>query len=240
MLPITVNLLGKGVPDMVKYILFKRLNTGGIPLTPQEIRNAVFSGIAIDTIYAMSVSKEFRDATLSSIETKRKTDMDFISRFAAFYILGWEAYRPDLDRFINESMEYLKNKSDESYRKKMQDDFKHAMSISQTLFGKRAFRKMTSAKDRRGPLNKAYFEVISVTFAKLNENERMSILDNNNLLEQNMMTAMRDSKTYFNSFSGGTGDPSSVRTRFSWMERIVYFTLQNKKIKIYDNKIEAE
>lgn len=30
MLPITVNLLSKGVPDKVKYILFKRLNTGGI------------------------------------------------------------------------------------------------------------------------------------------------------------------------------------------------------------------
>lgn len=240
MLPITVNLLAQGVPDMVKYILFKRLNTGGIPLTPQEIRNAVFSGIAIDTIYAMSISKEFCDATLSSIETTRKTDMDFISRFAAFYILGWEAYRPDLDRFINEAMEYLKNKSDESYRDKMQYNFKRAMKISQTLFGKRAFRKMTSEKDRRGPLNKAYFEVISVTFAKLSEDERMSILEKNSLLEQNMMTAMRQSKTYFNSFSGGTGDPSSVRTRFSWMEKIVYFTLNNKKIKIYDNKIEAE
>ena len=47
MLPITVNILAKGVPDMVKYVLFKRLNTGGIPLTNQEIRNAIFSGPAI-------------------------------------------------------------------------------------------------------------------------------------------------------------------------------------------------
>lgn len=240
MLPITVNLLAKGVPDLVKYILFKRLNTGGIPLTPQEIRNAVFSGIAIDTIYSMSQCKEFREATNSSIETTRKTDMDFVSRFAAFYILGWESYRPDLDRFINEAMEHLKNKSDESYREKMQKDFKRAMSMSMTLFGKRAFRKMASEKDRRGPLNKAYFEVISVTFAKLSEKERISILEKNSLLEHNMMTAMKESKTYFNSFSGGTGDPSSVRTRFSWMERIVYYTLNNKSIKIYDNKIEAQ
>ena len=122
----------------------------------------------------------------------------------------------------------------------MQKDFKRAMSMSLTLFGKRAFRKMTSEKDRRGPLNKAYFEVISVTFAKLSEKERISILEKNSLLEHNMMTAMKDSKTYFNSFSGGTGDPSSVRTRFSWMERIVYYTLNNKCIKVYDNKIEAQ
>ena len=111
MLPITVNLLSKGVPDMVKYVLFKRLNTGGVSLTPQEIRNAVFIGDAIDIIKEMAKCKEFCEATLDSIETKRGTDMDFTSRFAAFYILGWEKYEPDLDRFINEAMEYLKVKS---------------------------------------------------------------------------------------------------------------------------------
>ena len=92
MLPITVNLLSKGVPDMVKYVLFKRLNTGGVSLTPQEIRNAVFIGDAIDIIKEMAKCKEFCEATLDSIETKRGTDMDFTSRFAAFYILGWEKY----------------------------------------------------------------------------------------------------------------------------------------------------
>lgn len=40
--PITVNLLEKGAPRQVRYILFKRLNTGGLELKPQEIRNAIF------------------------------------------------------------------------------------------------------------------------------------------------------------------------------------------------------
>lgn len=240
MLPITVNLLSKGVPDMVKYVLFKRLNTGGVSLTPQEIRNAVFIGDAIDIIKEMAECKEFCEATLDSIETKRGTDMDFASRFAAFYILGWEKYEPDLDRFINEAMEYLKVKSTIEYRKTMLYDFRRAMSMSKTLFGKRAFRKMTSIKSNRAKINKAYFEAISVTLAKLDENRRQMILENNSLLEQNMMTAMRDSKTYRDSFSGGTGAPSSVKLRFSWMKQIVEYTLKNIKIKIYDNKITPE
>ena len=240
MLPITVNLLSKGVPDMVKYVLFKRLNTGGVSLTPQEIRNAVFIGDAIDIIKEMAECKEFCEATLDSIETKRGTDMDFTSRFAAFYILGWEKYEPDLERFINEAMEYLKVKSTIEYRKTMLYDFRRAMSMSKTLFGKRAFRKMTSIKSNRAKINKAYFEAISVTLAKLDENRRQMILENNSLLEQNMMTAMRDSKTYRDSFSGGTGAPSSVKLRFSWMKQIVEYTLKNIKIKIYDNKITPE
>ena len=63
MLPVTVNLLEKGTPDDVKYILFKRLNTGGITLSPQEIRNAIFIGKAIDIVQEMSEYKEFLDAT---------------------------------------------------------------------------------------------------------------------------------------------------------------------------------
>ena len=119
-------------------------------------------------------------------------------------------------------------------------DFRRAMSMSKTLFGKRAFRKMTSIKSNRAKINKAYFEAISVTLAKLDENRRQMILENNSLLEQNMMTAMRDSKTYRDSFSGGTGAPSSVKLRFSWMKQIVEYTLKNIKIKIYDNKITPE
>lgn len=240
MLPITVNVLDKGVPDMVKYVLFKRLNTGGISLTPQEIRSAIFIGPAIDVIKDMAKSKEFCEVTAHKIETKRKTDMDFASRFAAFYVLGWGNYEPDLERFINEAMEYLKTKASRDYRNTLLQDFLKAMSMSKTLFGNRAFRKMTSINSKRVPINKAYFEAISVTLAKLDEKEQEAILENKVLLEENMMTAMRESKTYFNSFSGGTGDPASVRLRFSWMEKIVNYTLEHKKIVIYDNKITPE
>lgn len=240
MQPITVNILEKGVNPMVKYVLFKRLNTGGITLRAQEIRNAVFIGPAIDLIRKMAKSKEFCDATENRIETKRKTDMDFASRFAAFYLFGWEKYEPDLDRFINEAMEYLGTKSTQEEREKMLEDFRKAMTMAKTLFGKRAFRKMTSLDSPIVPINKAYFEAISVTLAKLNVKDRFVIMEHNVLLEKNMMTAMRDSKTYRESFSGGTGAPSSVKMRFSWMEKIVEYTLKNKKIAINDNKITPE
>ena len=59
MLPVTVNLLNSGVPDKVKYILFKRLNTGGMELKPQEIRNAVFQGKAIELVKELAVNSAF-------------------------------------------------------------------------------------------------------------------------------------------------------------------------------------
>ena len=236
MLPITVNILAKGVPDMVKYVLFKRLNTGGIPLTNQEIRNAIFSGPAIETIKRMAKSREFLKATEKKVETKRKTDMDFASRFAAFYILGWKNYKPDLERFINEAMETLRDKWDETQRSTMENDFKESMKLAYDLFGNWAFRRRREKNARRTPLNKAYFEVIGVMLAKLDSDERRQLLRSKNLLVTNMITAMKGNQTYWNSFSGGTGDRNAVRLRFSYMEQIIQMTLNNKTIMITDDK----
>lgn len=236
MLPITVNILAKGVPDMVKYVLFKRLNTGGIPLTNQEIRNAIFSGPAIETIKRMAKSREFLKATEKKVETKRKTDMDFASRFAAFYVLGWENYKPDLERFINEAMETIRDKWDEAQRSTMENDFKESMKLAYDLFGNWAFRRRREKNARRTPLNKAYFEVIGVMLAKLDSDGRRQILKNKELLVANMITAMRGNQTYWNSFSGGTGDRNTVKLRFSYMEQIIQMTLNNKTIMITDDK----
>ncbi|MCQ2287249.1 MAG: DUF262 domain-containing protein [Bacteroidales bacterium] len=240
MLPITVNLLNAGVDDMVKYILFKRLNTGGVPLTNQEIRNAIFSGKAIDAVKEMSKCPEFIEATGGKIETLRKTDMDFVSRFVAFYVQGWENYQPDLDNFINEAMIILRDKWSDKEITDMIFRFQEAMHLSYELFGNRAFRRQRSRNDRRTPLNKAYFEVISVSFAKLDKLNRDRILQKRELLLDNMYCAMNSSRSYCNSHSGGTADRSAVRTRFSWMEQILEHSLNNKKIRINDNKIEVD
>jgi hypothetical protein len=236
MLPITVNILAKGVPDMVKYVLFKRLNTGGIPLTNQEIRNAIYSGSAIETIKRMAKSQEFIKATDGKIETLRKTDMDFASRFAAFYVLGWENYKPDLERFINESMETLRDQWKDIDRAKMENDFKRSMDLANKLFGNWAFRRRRERNARRTPLNKAYFEVIGVLLSKLDFQSQSMLLDKKELLMENMIIAMKFNQTYWNSFSGGTGDRNAVKLRFSYMSQIIQMTLNNIKIRITDDK----
>lgn len=236
MLPITVNILAKGVPDMVKYVLFKRLNTGGIPLTNQEIRNAIYSGPAIETIKRMAKSQEFIKATDGKVETLRKTDMDFASRFAAFYVLGWGNYKPDLERFINEAMETLRDQWTDIDRTNMVNDFKRAMDLSNKLFGNWAFRRRREWNARRTPLNKAYFEVIGVLLSKLDFQFQKKLFDKKDLLIENMIIAMKFNQTYWNSFSGGTGDRNAVKLRFSYMSQIIQMTLNNKKIRITDDK----
>lgn len=222
MLPITVNLLNAGVPDKVKYILFKRLNTGGIKLEPQEIRNAVFQGYAIDTVKEMAQNPQFIKATGHKIPSNRKQDQDFVSRFIAFYLIGYENYVPDLDNFVNTSMEGINHGNySREVVEQMKVDFEKAMKLAYKIFVDDAFRKREDWDAKKNPINKAYFEVIAVTFAKLDEEKIYKLIKNANLFKKNLITAMHGNKTYNNSFSEGTGKRDKVKKRFSTFDDIL-------------------
>ena len=231
--PITINLIKKA-PRNIRFILFRRLNTGGLKLKAQEIRNAVYQGYAADTIKNMAKSQEIIQVTGERIPTKRMEDRDFVSRFVAFYLIDYLEYQPGLDEFINSSMELLEKKEAQS----IEDDFKESLKLAYEIFQEDAFRKRTDPKEKRRPINKAYFEVITVSLAKLSDQNKRELLNHKDLFKENLMTLMANDR-YSNSLSGGTGTKDSVNIRFSWFEQVLNKSINGKNIKISDdNKIE--
>lgn len=60
-----------GTPANVKYHIFKRINTGGLELKPQEIRHALYQGPATDLCKKFAKFSEFQMATTYSIKDDR-------------------------------------------------------------------------------------------------------------------------------------------------------------------------
>ena len=60
-----------GTPANVKYHIFKRINTGGLELKPQEIRHALYQGLATDLCKKFAKFSEFQMATTYSIKDDR-------------------------------------------------------------------------------------------------------------------------------------------------------------------------
>jgi hypothetical protein len=231
--PITAHLIKKAHRS-IRFILFKRLNTGGLELTPQEIRNAVYQGKAADTIKYLAKLDEFKNATGGKIPGNRMQDRDFVSRFIAFYLINYADYQPGLDDFINSSMELLE-KTDVQL---LESDFKRSLQFAVEIFGNDAFRRRLSRQNNRRPVNKAYFEVISVSFAKLNDIEKNLVRNNCELFKDNLITLMNSSR-YSNALSRGTGTKDSVTIRFSWFQQVLQKSINGIKIKVSDdNKIE--
>lgn len=220
-LPITVNILQPGVPDDVKYILFKRLNTGGVELTAQEIRNSMFQGPAIELVKKLASDENFLAATRHKIPTRRKQDQDFVSRFMAFYLIGYENYSPDIESFINSSMKMVNEENVSAAQiDTMCQAFSEAMHLAASVFGNDAFRKISNGK--RGPINKALFEVIAVTFAKLSRYDRLKLESASSVqLKKELTDELVNDAAFSYALSTTTGRPDNVKTRFQTFEKIV-------------------
>ena len=226
--PITVYVVEKGTPEEVKFNIFKRINTGGLILTPQEIRHAMNQGVPADFVAELADLKEFKDATCHIIKTERMEDRDFITRYISFYLQNYTSYQPDLDSFMNKGMGKIKLLTDIE-RVEMKSRFIKSMQTAIELFGDDAFRKRTNVYDRRKPINKALFEVQSVIYAKMSDSQLQLLVNKNkrSVFKHKFIQLNNDEKFRY-AISSGTGQKDSVIRRFSELKRIVEETIEER------------
>ncbi|MFO5493019.1 MAG: DUF262 domain-containing protein, partial [Cuspidothrix sp.] len=90
---LTVYLIEKGTPPEIKYNIFKRINTGGLALSPQELRHALNPGKGTKFLTKLAGSSEFLQVV--QLDKKRKMrmeDREFILGFLAFTLTPYEEY----------------------------------------------------------------------------------------------------------------------------------------------------
>ena len=210
-----------GTPSAVKFNIFQRINTGGEPLTAQEIRHALNQGMPAKFVEKLSLLSSFKDAT-DNIRPDRMLDRDFVTRFVSFYLISYTEYEPDLDSFLNKGMNKLKNLSEEELTV-LRNDFNNSMDAAKEIFGKYAFRKRPSKESniRRRPLSKALFDALSVALAKLNDEERKTLITKKNKLEEKLIDLMNNNEEFHQAISQATGARVKVITRFKTIEDLI-------------------
>ena len=140
------------------FNIFRRINTGGLQLTPQEIRQALYRGKGTDLIAKLAECQEFLEATQYSVAPDRMLDREYITRFIAFTELDYRAeYKGNIDNFLIKGLKRVNNYS-ENQLSEIEHNFRRIMKYVADIFGKYAFRKYNQDW-RRGPINKAIFEL---------------------------------------------------------------------------------
>ncbi|MDE6904818.1 MAG: DUF262 domain-containing protein [Lachnospiraceae bacterium] len=160
----------QGTPDEVVFNIFQRINTGGIPLNNQEIRQALYSGKGTDLIKELAEREEFQNATLFAVKSERMLDREYALRFLSFTELDYKKeYRGDIDNFLIKGLKKANDFSEEDIQR-VTERFVRVMNACKEIFGKYAFRKFN--KDlRRGPINKAIFEIWAICFGELDKEQ---------------------------------------------------------------------
>lgn len=212
--------INPGTPEDVKFNIFKRINTGGLVLEPQEIRHALNQGIPARFVAELAQLDEFKRATGYVISSKRMLDREFVTRFISFYINDPNDYKPDLDTFMTKSMGQIKHLS-EKERDEIKRNFSEAMKCVMAIFGKWAFRKVYDITEKRRPINKALFEVWSVMLARLNDSQRHAIINNKELVFERFIILMNMDNFFVSSITSSTGDKSRIKYRFSEIENLL-------------------
>lgn len=214
-----------GTPTDVKFNIFKRINTGGLILEPQEIRHALFQGTPSDFMTELARTKEFIDATEGKIATHRMLDRDFVNRFLCFYLLGTEnygtkEYGQDLDTFMSKAMASIYDKSEEDLNK-IRYDFKQSMILSKIIFGREAFRKVYYRYDRLPPINKAIFDALAVQFGLISDTNRERLKEFKNDFKKALFNKLKGDTSFFTSVTSSTGDKNRIIKRHTVVAELI-------------------
>lgn len=194
-------------PEEVKRNIFKRINTGGMPLTSQEIRHALYQGTSTSLLEKLVNTEEFFNA-VDTIDDSRMAGRELILRFLSFYVRDYKEYTKDssMDNHLSNTMRIINILDDISFDKlknefknekninlndfyisikkisieALENDFKLAMQRARQIFEKHTFRKSFPGK-RRTPINKTLFEVFGNILIQLTTEEFSNLIKNKKL-----------------------------------------------------------
>ncbi|NEO53285.1 MAG: DUF262 domain-containing protein [Okeania sp. SIO3B5] len=218
---VTVYLIAPGTPAKVKYNIFKRINTAGERLTPQEIRHALNPGKVLKLLVDLAKSPKFTDVIqLGESRIKRMDDREFVLGALAVMLTS-DSYKDyakyGREEFLDNAMKKINDLSDSKIQQ-LGKKFKSTMIVCQEIFGDEAFRKPKKPKQRKFPVNKALFETWSFHISQLNSQEIQKLkMRKQDLINQFAKYVDKD-KEFFKSISQAQ---DKIEYRFETIEKII-------------------
>lgn len=133
----------------IKFEVFQRLNTGGVRLNAQEIRNSAFTGPLNDLVLELSGDKDFH-AMLgikrkdSSAIYQEMRDAEFVLRYFTFRT-NWKTFTHGMKRNMDAFMASNRAMTDPQLGA-LKKDFKRTLKAVRTAFGENCFRRWVPEK----------------------------------------------------------------------------------------------
>jgi hypothetical protein len=152
----------------IRFEIFERLNSGGEPLTEQEIRNATLRGEFNKLLNAIANSSEFLDSVRAKRPDPRLRHHELVLRFFAVRSSVAD-YRPPLKMILSEYMRQNRDPNSETIQR-LKDLFFNALQNARVVYGDEVFRRYRAKDGQLGfetAVSKAVFELEMVSLSYL-------------------------------------------------------------------------
>ncbi|MBE7726994.1 MAG: DUF262 domain-containing protein [Enterocloster citroniae] len=214
-----VNILDSKCHELVKFDVFRRVNTGGVPLNPQEIRNSMATPDTRSLLKQMSESEEFIKATRGRVKDIRMDAQELCLRFIAFWMRydshsGQLSHLMALTRMLDRTLLEL-NQKKKDYHLLLCALFKNSMEKCHALFGEEAFSK----EDLNLIINRPLFVSWSVVMATCTLDMETLQSRRNEAIE--LQHKYFGGGEYYNAITSSTATKKNMELQFEGVRRIL-------------------
>jgi hypothetical protein len=136
------------------FEIFNRLNTGGVPLRNQEVRNCIFAGIFNEALKNLNKNLGWRRLLKKDKPNKRMDDVELLLRFFSLSE-NYQSYRAPMREWLNKCVKI--NKDDLTRFKIFEKKFIETVSKINILFDENVF------KGKGKLFNRSIFDAIMIS-----------------------------------------------------------------------------
>lgn len=223
--PINMFQIMPGTPREVKYSLFKRINTGGIVLNNQEIRNALAKPRERAFLRKLTQNEDFINTV--GDQSKRMTDQELVLRFIAFHSKGNALPKKNISVFLDDAMEEIAAKTEKELDELLAD-FCNAIKTCYLIFENRAFEKLQKKSNtKRKRKNASLFEVWMVSIANLSKSEQEKLIHRKNAVIDEFILLLNEEPSFDTAISIATQKHDHINTRHSKIRSLIQEVLND-------------
>jgi hypothetical protein len=163
---LTVEILKRPSSNNTKYDLFQRLNAGGTPANPQELRNCVVimaNNRYFEFMNTLAENRDFKSViAFTEDQIEKQKHFEYLSRFLVHTYLPYDK-KLDIEEFIDQGLVKL---AEEGEMVRSSTCFNKTFSLLNSLYGDNALRRISSNGSHSGRVGLAAFECIAVGIGK--------------------------------------------------------------------------
>ncbi len=221
---------GKGKED-IRRLVFQRLNTGGLSLKPQELRNSLYSGPFNDLLIELAGNRLFDEIweippyedhmrgthigsqLAENLLFKRMTDCEIVLRFFAFR--NKERIKGSVRSILDNCMEDHRN-IDNVTRDKWRAEFVERLKLAKAVFGADTFR----IEDEEGykATSQPLYDAVMVAVDRL-YSRRGELLRGRAQIANKLRTRLKNEK-FYELITGRPNTADSVKSRLDAVTRL--------------------
>ncbi|CAB9544750.1 hypothetical protein BROOK1789C_1921 [Bathymodiolus brooksi thiotrophic gill symbiont] len=210
-------------PKEVRYSIFNRINTGGLSLKPQEIRQALNqAGLGVKFLAGIAENEVFKNVV--GISNERMAGQELALRFMAFKTLGDDKFKI-MNNFLDLAMEEIDAKSEQELRI-LQSDLIAVLEFSEQVLGeKHRFSRSIVDEERNKLVNLSLFDALTVCLDEV-ENKDLFLENKDFFVTKFKKMLLDESSDLVISITKGTSGKWAKDTRFRIIRDLIAETLE--------------